>query len=116
MTLKGLRTLEKKLHRIPDATNRGVANAAYFIYRKSQPKVPVDTGRLKKSGKVTKLGNGVYEVSYHAENPKTGYNYAPIQHEHLGFKHKVGQAKYLEEPVRENMETIKRLVLKGSIK
>lgn len=107
--VKGLQSLEVKLNQLPQRTMTGVKKAIDMIYSTSQPLVPVDTGRLKRSGKITKLKDG-YRLHYRAENPKTGYNYAPIQHENMHFKHKVGQAKYLEKPVEMNMDKIKKII------
>ena len=107
--VKGLSTLEAQINEIPQRTMNGVKMAIESLYTMSQPLVPVDTGRLKKSGKITKLEDG-YQLHYRAENPKNGYNYAPIQHENTQFKHKVGQAKYLEQPVRMNMDKIKEII------
>lgn len=103
--IKGLERLEKSIDNIPNKTMEGIEKAMEIIYQASQPKVPVDTGRLKESGVVEEVPNG-YKIKYHANNPKTGYNYAPIQHENLNFNHKVGQAKYLEDAVEENMDKI----------
>lgn len=107
--VKGLNNLEVQINEIPQRTMKGVQLAIEHIYKMSQPLVPVDTGRLKRSGKITKLEDG-YQLHYRAENPKTGYNYAPIQHENTHFKHKVGQAKYLESPIIRDMDKIKEII------
>lgn len=107
--VKGLSTLEAQINEIPQRTMNGVKMAIEHIYKMSQPLVPVDTGRLKRSGKITKLEDG-YQLHYRAENPKNGYNYAPIQHENTHFKHKVGQAKYVEQPIITDMDNIKKII------
>lgn len=107
----GLKELENKIKAIPNKVDKGCLKAVQFIYKKSQPLVPVDTGKLKKSGSIYKIDGG-YGVKYEAYNKE--YDYAPIQHEHLGYKHLVGQAKYLEEPIRKNQELIENMV-KGEI-
>lgn len=60
---------------------------------------PVDTGRLRASAIVTpvqKEGNEYYcEVGY-------GTEYAIYVHERTELKHKVGKAKYLEDPYKRN--------------
>lgn len=111
----GLKNLEAKINQIPAKSMKGVEKAIKIIYQSSQPLVPVDTGRLKRSGKITQIENG-YQLKYHAENPQNKYNYAPIQHENMNFKHKVGQAKYLEQAVRENMTKIKDVIAKEVVK
>lgn len=113
--VKGLKELEKKFSNIPNKTKQGTRKAIEFIYNKSQPMVPVDTGRLKASGKIIEEGNNI-SIIYHAENPNSKYNYAPIQHEHMRFKHRVGSAKYLEKPIRENYDHLKEIIIKEIFK
>lgn len=109
-TFKGIRQLEKQLNRktkdIDYASSEGLVNAAKYLLELSQPLVPVDTGRLKASGNVYKQNKNTVYVSYQAFNPVNDYDYAPIQHENLMFNHNIGQAKYLEQPFRENMDEI----------
>lgn len=88
---------------------RGCRKAAEYLLEESQPLVPVDTGRLRASGKVVEIPKG-YSVVYSTENPETGYNYAMIQHENLEYHHEVGQAKYLEEPFRRNADKLISIV------
>ena len=109
VTVLGLRKLEAEINQIPNKTMKGIEKSIMLIYKTSQPLVPVDTGRLKRSGKILKLSNG-YRLRYRALNPKNGYNYAPIQHENLRFHHRVGQAKYLEQAVEVNMDKIKKII------
>ena len=111
----GLKNLEAQINQIPNKTMQGIEKAMEIIYQSSQPLVPVDTGRLKRSGKITQIKNG-YQLKYKALNPKNGYDYAPIQHENLKFNHKVGQAKYLETAVAVNMDKIKQVIVKEVIK
>lgn len=111
----GLKNLEAKINQLPQRTMKGIEKAMEIIYQSSQPLVPVDTGRLKRSGKITQIDNG-YQLKYKAVNPKNGYDYAPIQHENTKFKHKVGQAKYLEQPVATNMSKIKEVIAKEVVK
>lgn len=111
----GLKKLEAEINQIPNKTMKGIEKSMRLIYKSSQPLVPVDTGRLKRSGKITKISNG-YQLRYRAINPDNGYNYAPIQHENLHFHHRVGQAKYLEEPVEINMDRIKKIIAEEVVK
>lgn len=115
VSVYGLNKIMEEFENIQDKTEAGILDAMEFILRISKPRVPVDTGALQRSGKINKIENG-YEVIYHSENPATGYNYAPIQHENLTFNHTVGQAKYLEEPILQNINKIKEMVVKGIIK
>lgn len=96
---------------------KGIEAIANAIYVTSQTLVPVDTGRLKASGEVIiegGFGTTIAYVSYEAFDPKTGYEYAPIQHEVLGFNHKIGQAKYLEDAVREIEPRVREIYEKVS--
>lgn len=64
---------------------------ARLIYEKSQSLVPVDTGYLKKSGKIVNTGNNRFEIKYTAP-------YASFVHEIIGLSHKYPtQSKYLED-------------------
>lgn len=94
----------------------GVRKAAKKLLELSQDLVPVDTGELKKSGKVVKVGESGRKVSYQVvyealapwKNSSNGvFNYAWIQHEDMTLKHpNGGQAKYLEEPYRKNKDLL----------
>ena len=82
--------------RLPDAIkdlNRGNARA---ILELSQPLVPVDTGALKRSGRVEPAKNGASVLVY-GGGP---INYAGYVHYILTNKHKVGQAQYVGQPLR----------------
>ena len=111
----GLHKLENDINDIPNKTMKGIKKVMGIIYNESQLLVPVDTGRLKRSAEVREIKDG-YELIYHAENPSNGYNYAPIQHENMYFKHKVGQAKYLEDAVKNNMDEIKQIIAEEVVK
>lgn len=64
----------------------------------SQPFVPVDTGELKESGKVTADATGAI-VSYERTSPE-GFDVATHVHEDLTANHPGGgQAKFLESPM-----------------
>ena len=111
---KGLRDIEskfsKKVKEIERYTEQGLQEAAEHLLNKSLPLVPVDTGRLRRSGIVTSDGPEKRYVSFEAHDPKSGYEYAPIQHEHLGFKHTVGQAKFLEQPFIEEFDVMLKII------
>ena len=113
--VEGLHKLEAKINGIPNRSMKGVEKGIKIIYEASKPLVPVDTGKLKKSGKITQIKDG-YQLQYHSENPKNNYNYAPIQHENLHFNHKVGQAKYLEQAVRSNLDKVMSTISKEVLK
>ena len=91
--------------RLPDAIkdlNRGNARA---ILEVSQPLVPVDTGALKRSGRVEPAREGATRLIYGGGgfvNPRTKrkINYAGYVHYRLDVKHPVGQAQFVGQPLR----------------
>lgn len=105
-----IRRLEKefteKVNDIKLASSEGLVEAGKYLLDLSQPLVPVDTGRLKDSGRVIQENKDTVYVTYEAFNPENGYEYAPIQHEVLDFHHDIGQAKYLEEPFATNINLL----------
>ena len=111
-------TLEKVRKRLPaaiEALNRGNARA---ILSASQPLVPVDTGALKRSGRVesAREGETVIKSSHRRSADPRGnvsqkggsvlvygggtIGYAGPVHYRLGVRHKVGQAQYVGQPLR----------------
>lgn len=74
------------------------------VYRQAQKtltkatkRTPIQTGALRRSGRVEVVGDAV-EISFGgAEAPYAGY-----VHEILHYVHPVGQAKYLESAVQED--------------
>lgn len=106
----------------------GVKKAADMLLKWSQELVPVDTGELKRSGKVVKITDSassarmVYQVQYEAlapwGNSSTGtFNYAWIQHEDLTLRHpNGGQAKYLEFPYRSNKQLLMSIIKEATKK
>lgn len=111
------KNFNKKIKEIKGYTEQGLQDAAEHLLNAAIPLVPVDTGRLQRSGIVTADGPATRYVSFEAHDPTTGYEYAPIQHENLSFNHTVGQAKFLEQPfVMETdamIEIIRKSVVKG---
>jgi hypothetical protein len=78
---------------------RALYQEGWFIMGESKAKfVPVDRGPLRASGHVLPpqkdQGGIVVIMGYGGPAVK----YAIIQHERLTYKHRVGQAKYLERP------------------
>lgn len=78
---------------------RALYQEAWWIMGESKARfVPVDRGPLRASGHVMepqKDAAGTYVVLGFGG---PAVKYAVVQHESLHFKHKVGQAKYLERP------------------
>ena len=99
-------TLREVRSRLPDAIadlNRGNALA---ILAASQPLVPVDTGALKRSGRVEPDPKGAAVLVYGGSgftNPRTGrvIDYAGVVHYRKGVKHPIGQDQYVGMPLRQ---------------
>ena len=104
--------------RLPDAIkdlNRGNARA---ILEASQPLVPVDTGALKRSGRVEPAPKGASVLVYGGTgftNPRTGrvIDYAGVVHYRLDVRHPVGQAQYVGQPLRTERPARKQATAKA---
>jgi len=87
---------------------------------KAVPRVPVEFGVLRDSGHVEKpvitKGRVVVNMTFHvtpemwavSRPGEPYYDYALIQHERMDYHHPVGQAKYLSEPVLENVPRVNK--------
>src|SRR5512143_3642237 len=103
--VNGASAISAKLHAAAEAGPQAVA-AALFVEAEAimtvskEQYVPVDTGALRASGHVVppKISgtNVMVELGYGGPSAP----YAVIVHEDLTKRHKVGQAKYLEIPLR----------------
>lgn len=81
---------------------------------KEVPIVPVDTGVLRASGYVVPPEVTPVEAVVTLGFGGAAAAYAIVQHERLDYRHPVGQAKYLEAPVRRNAaRTVSHLVRRG---
>lgn len=93
---------------------KGIKKAAETLLKDSNARVPADTGKLKKSGRVKTGSSGMNaSVEYTSE-------YAVFQHENTRLKHKNGgEAKFLEKTLKENKEKYARIIadeIKGALK
>ena len=78
--------------------------AAEMVLTKSKEQTPHDTGALVGSAHRKTLNGGkTQELSFNTP-------YAHRQHEDLAYKHPVGNAKYLETPLRENAEAVLKML------
>jgi hypothetical protein len=97
--IRGVKEVTSNMRRSANGAQSGAARAtrqlAREVLRESQALVPIDTGALKSSGRLTEsLGN----VSGQSVTVTYGTKYAVFVHEDLEKKHPVGQAKFLEIP------------------
>lgn len=98
--LEGLKELEKNfnnlLSKMDKVNHDALQKAAIDLLGKAIDLAPVDKGDLRGSGTVKPDGDNAVDIGF--TEP-----YAVYQHEHTEFKHpKGGQAKYLEQPFRQN--------------
>ena len=108
-----LKNFDAWAEHMQDVSPEVLRNALQPTFDESQKLVPVDTQALKNSGylEVRKLrGRTVAEIGY----GRGGYpHYAVFVHEHLESYHAAPtQAKFLEEPLRKNIDQIVNDVLK----
>lgn len=84
---------------------RGLNMGAERLRAISVPLTPIDRGDLRSATEVipAEPGNEVATVS-------NGMIYAARQHEELDWRHEDGQAKYLEQPARENADELMEIV------
>lgn len=92
------RELQRSDQRFSNAFGAALYREGSRILRESLKEVPVDTGRLRSTGYVSPptrklLAGIVVEVGY-------GTNYAVRQHEDVSIRHRVGKAKYLQDPLQ----------------
>ena len=110
-----LQAVRKRLPAAIEALNRGNARA---ILSASQPLVPVDTGALKRSGRVEPARAGetvIQSKTRRSADPRGNVSqkgasvliygggaidYAGIVHYKLGVNHPVGQAQFVGQPLR----------------
>lgn len=104
MEIKGLDVLAKKLAKYPKESAKNIQlaiNASLAqVHRKSVPKTPVQTGRLR-AGYRFKFGF----LTGTLFNP---VEYALKQHEGIGFTHRVGEAKFMEKGLHQSLGQINK--------
>ena len=88
-----LRAVRARLPKAIADLNRGNARAILSV---SQPLVPVDTGALKRSGRVKQAAKGASVLIYGGGK----IDYAGYVHYRLDVNHPVGQAQYVGQPLR----------------
>lgn len=104
ITITGAEALEKLLQSVPNKSKDKVASAlrdiAIDLKQKSSDLAPVDKGALRGSA------YSITDASGDKLDAEIGFRevYATRQHEELEWQHpNGGQAKYLEQPYKENL-------------
>jgi hypothetical protein len=85
------------------AATRGLLKGAEHLRGVAQQLAPIDEGTLRNSAAITVQSAARVAVSFNTP-------YAVKQHEEVGYRHpKGGQAKYLEEPLHTEADTIRAI-------
>ena len=109
------------LRRTKEQIKKNVASDSFeildIIDKHTRPLVPLETGRLRQSvmrpnGMLVEKDFLSQEIEYSARNPRTGYDYALIQHENMSYRHPVGQALYLTDGMAKSEDEVIRLIEK----
>jgi len=104
MGIKGMKELKKALKSKGNQANEALAKALYqeaeTIMNQAKRITPVDTGTLRNSGHVQQP-----KITRNAVEVMMGFGgaaeYAIYVHENIHVRHRVGQAKFLEQPLNQ---------------
>lgn len=84
--------LQRRIQRLeqsfPEALEEAVAQEMVEVYKNMLPRIPVDTGALRESAYVERMGDHI-EVG-------VSQDYGIFVHERTELRHTVGEAKFLE--------------------
>lgn len=86
-------------------TARGVTRAAHRVQAETVPRTPMDTGDLRSSITVTPATDHDPVAAVSSDLP-----YAVEQHENLAYRHRHGQAKYLENTLLAEQGNVERII------
>lgn len=87
---------------------RAVEIAGKNVLNKSKLDAPIKTGALRRSGTINSMGNEV-NIRFSANNFRTGFDYAEIQHDNTNYNHpRGGKARYLSD----NMEDAEQMMVR----
>jgi hypothetical protein len=97
-----LKNLNQEIRKINGDTSKGLSAAALMVKGRAMVKTPVDTSSLQKSF-FTRLDRSENKPSVLIANSAA---YAPFVHENLEVKHETGEAKFLENAIKESKQDI----------
>jgi hypothetical protein len=104
--LRGVSEMRAKLRQIaakfPDRVGAAIYQEAQIEMTESKRRVPVDTGVLRASGRVSEPERSGRNISVMLSYGGAAEDYAIYVHENLEAFHRVGQAKYLESVLDES--------------
>lgn len=90
---------------MPAIARQALFRAGLFVQAESQRRAPVDTGYMRASAKTRMENNYAVLITYDAY-------YSIFVHERVKAKHKVGEAKFLQNAIDKNKEKITRILEK----
>lgn len=93
---KAVKEIQKRAARVKSFTPEAMRDIGQDLLGKSVRRAPLDIGDLR--------GSGFSEVD--GTTTTVGFTevYALRQHEELNYRHQDGEAKYLENPLKENID------------
>lgn len=102
--------LRKFIAEVPKIVGEETDKLMVRVQRNARKRAPLDTGRLRKGISVTSTRRGTFRISVHAKNPKTGYDYALIQHNNPEYKHPVGEYLFVTKAMKEELDLFERRI------
>lgn len=102
--------LRKFIAEVPEIVGEETDKLMVRVQRNARRRAPLDTGRLRKGISVTSTRRGTFRISVHAKNPKTGYDYALIQHNNPEYKHPVGEYLFVSKAMKEELDLFERRI------
>lgn len=84
---------------------RGLNQAAAHLQTRTVPRTPKDTGELRNSLVIQPAEPGRLYSSV-----GSNLSYAVRQHEELGYRHTVGEAKFLERTLHDQASSLQRII------
>lgn len=104
--LEGTRELRALFDQLGQQADPVVASAlrieAEKVMAKSVRQVPVDTGVLRASQTIGEVQGSGDDMTIEMGYGGAASDYAAVQHERTDFRHRVGKAKYLSDPLAEH--------------
>jgi hypothetical protein len=98
-----MENLNERIANIENSTLDGLFAAGLFLQGEAQKLCPVDTGNLRGSAYTRRESKKSVEVGF-------GAVYAAPVHEDLEAHHEVGQAKFLETPMKERQSEMLAII------
>lgn len=94
---------------IPSIVNDELSLLGKNITTRAKVMAPKKSGVLRKGIRYSVLNGRLY-VYAHAYNKRTGYDYAPIQHNNPSYHHPVGEYLFLTKAVEIETKNFKRRI------